>query len=95
MRHVGLPLVLLAIAPGCANYDPFLREGAWRPSGVNERNLVTMVAVPEELQRGVGTDHAGGELAAAAVERLLTDRLRELPQTSPTVVVGSPQAGTP
>ena len=91
----ALLLIGLALAPGCAAYDPFLREGAWRPSGVNERNLVTMVAMPEELQRGVGSDGAGGELAAAAVERLLTDKLRQLPQTSPTVVVGSPPAGNP
>ncbi len=95
MRPLILLLIGLAVAPGCAVYDPFLREGAWRPSGVNERNLVTMVAVPEELQRGVGSEGAGGELAAAAVERLLTDKLRELPQTSPTVVVASPQAGSP
>jgi hypothetical protein len=90
-RLILLPL-LLAIA-GCGPLDPYKREGAWRPAGVNDANLTAMVVEPAELQRGVAAEGALGETAAAAVERLFTDRVRALPTTITTQGMGGAAAG--
>lgn len=71
----------LLTASGCA-LDPYTRDGVWRPSAVNETNLRTMVADPRDLQQGVGEPGANGATAAAAVQRLLEDRVRPLPTVS-------------
>ncbi|MBR0664240.1 hypothetical protein GXW71_07710 [Roseomonas hellenica] len=85
--RAALALALLT-ASGCA-VDPFAREGVWRPSAVNETNLRAMVADPRDLQQGVGEPGANGAAAAAAVQRLLEDRVRPLPAVSTAGAGGS------
>jgi type IV pilus biogenesis protein CpaD/CtpE len=75
-----LSLLLLGLA-GCAAQDPYRRDGVWRPAAANEQNLRAMVAVPSELTRGTELTPTEGHAAADAVERLRTDRVRELPVT--------------
>lgn len=79
-RAAALLLPILTLA-GCA-VDPYTRDGVWRPSAVNDTNLRAMVADPRDLQQGVGEPGANGALAAAAVQRLLEDRVRPLPSTN-------------
>jgi type IV pilus biogenesis protein CpaD/CtpE len=81
LRPAAILVLMLAALPGCA-LDPYARDGVWRPSAANETNLRTMVADPRDLQQGVGEPGANGELAAAAVRRLMEDRVRPLPSIS-------------
>jgi len=76
-------LVLLFGVAGCAGLnDPFQREGTWQPENVNDANITAMVANPHHLEQGVGDDASPGALSAAAVRRLLTDRVKPLPTMS-------------
>lgn len=79
-RTATLLLPILALT-GCA-LDPYTRDGVWRPSAVNDTNLRAMIADPRDLQQGVGEPGANAPLAAAAVQRLLEDRVRPLPSSS-------------
>jgi hypothetical protein len=72
---------VLALSACGPDVDPLTREGLWHPSHVNRANLVAMVANPADLVRGTGSATADGQLAAAAVTRLRTDKLKKLPQT--------------
>ncbi len=80
-------LCLLALAgtlvslSACEEYDPLYREGLYRPLHSNRANLVAEVANPADLVRGTGSNVADGQLAAAAVDRLRTDKVKKLPQT--------------
>jgi type IV pilus biogenesis protein CpaD/CtpE len=75
-------LLTCAALAGCAQIDPFQREGMWRPSGANEANLRAMVVDPGHLTVGVGTDRTDGQAAAGAVDRLRRDRVKPLPDTA-------------
>jgi len=88
-----LLLALLAGLAGCDAFDPFRREGAWRPAGVNEQNAVVMAAQPQERVRGTGADGALGQGASAAIERLRADRVRQLPDTGVARIVTIPGGG--
>ncbi len=69
-----------ATLAGCGqDYDPLTREGLWQPNHANHSNLALMVANPADLVRGTGTTAADGQLAAAAVDRLRTDKVKKLP----------------
>ncbi len=70
---------LLALSACGPDVDPLTREGLWHPTHVNRANLVAMVANPADLVRGTGSATADGLLAAAAVERLRTDKVKKLP----------------
>jgi hypothetical protein len=77
------PIALAAAAlGGCAVIDPFERPGMWRPIGANELNLELQAARPTDLVHGRGATDADGQTAAAAVDRLRHDRVKELPQSS-------------
>lgn len=76
MRRAAVLLLLLA---GCEQIDPYTREGVWRPRGANEANLRLHVADPAMLDRGAEDPRAEGHIAAAAVQRYRTDRVRPLP----------------
>lgn len=91
VRRVLL-LVALAAIPGCA-LDPYNRPGVWRPAATNETNLRAMVADPRDLQQGVGEPGANGALAAAAVQRLMEDRVRPLPGSTNTPAGGGGSNG--
>jgi len=76
-------LLSLALLGGCTEIlDQQNRDGAWRPSGANDHNLLLMVAQPNEIRSGTSTSGADGQTAAAAVDRLRTDRVRPLPASS-------------
>ena len=58
MRIRLLPLLLLAVTAGCSAFDPYRREGTWRPNGANEQNLAVMAVRPAERVRGTGAEGA-------------------------------------
>ncbi len=76
-------LALVAVA-GCdiANKDPFERPMTWQPTGANDANLRAMVANPEDLTSGRGARGSHAILANAAVTRVLTDRVKQLPKVT-------------
>ena len=79
--RIGLVTLAAAALGGCAFMDPFERPGMWRPNSANDGNLELQVARPTDLLQGRGTTDADGLTAAAAVDRLRHDRVKELPQT--------------
>ncbi len=72
-----------ALALGCAacdpKNDPLVREGLFVPGHTNRQNLTLQVANPADLTHGTGQKGGDGQLAAAAVERLRTDKVKKLP----------------
>jgi hypothetical protein len=77
-RAVVFTLSMLLGLTGCQQTDPLLRDGVWRPNGSNDTALRAMAAVPADLARGARAGPANGTVAAAAVERLQTDRVKPL-----------------
>ena len=91
----------LGLLTACSQ-DLLTREGSWNPTHVNHTNLTLMVANPADLVRGSGTNVGDGQLAAAAVERLRTDKVKKLPASDiATIATGNSgdnngnQSGTP
>ena len=85
---------------GCAGLDdPYQRDGTWRPEGLNDANIAAMVAHPNDLVAGVNDPVSPGQLSAAAVRRLLTDKVKPLPNVDVSGVLaqtqGTPQAMAP
>lgn len=60
-------LALPLLAAGCADLDPYRREGMWQPEGVVQGNMAAMVANPTDLVRGRGTDEGDGGRGASAI----------------------------
>jgi hypothetical protein len=83
-RRVLRAVVLLQLPlAGCAGLnDPYKRAGTWRPEGVNDANIVAMVTHPSDLTLGKDDPTSPGQLSAAAVRRLLTDKVKPLATTS-------------
>jgi hypothetical protein len=79
--HCCAAVLLLLVLAGCDRIDPYLRDGVWRPSGVNDDNLRAMVALPSDLIMATPPAPANGALGAAALRRLLQDRVRPLPDS--------------
>jgi hypothetical protein len=81
-RGIGWPAGaicgLLALASCGPQYDPQTREGLWQPIHVNRANLTLMVANPADLVHGQPAAGSDAQIAAAAVERLRTDKLKPL-----------------
>jgi len=75
----ALLLAALALA-GCAQIDPFQREGIWKPAGVNDANLATMVANPADLARGREDARGAVRTPTTAVERLWAGAPAQRPQ---------------
>lgn len=93
-----LPLTLLLALPACS--DRWNRDGTWRATGVNDQNLHAMVAYPSDLSMGQSSPDTNGQLAAAAVDRLLHDRVKQLPggnisQVGAGSVMGGSSGGAP
>lgn len=85
MPRLSLQLVAVLLAGtgslgGCS--DPYLREGTWHATGVNDANLRAMVVEPGDLQWGASQPGSSGQLAAGAVERLRTGQVRVLSSNS-------------
>ena len=89
-------LALLFGTAGCAGLnDPFKRAGTWQPENLNNANIAAMVANPKHLEYGVGDDSSPGEISAAAVHRLLTDKVKPLTTDSAGPIQSvTPAAGT-
>lgn len=81
LLRIGLVALAAGTPGGCAIFDPFERPGMWRPNGANDVNLELQVVRPSDLVQGRGTTDSDGLTAAAAVDRLRHDRVKELPQT--------------
>jgi hypothetical protein len=91
VRHPAAFALLLGVA-GCAGLnDPFQRAGTWRPEYNNDSNLGAMVADPRHIVQGVGDPDSPGELSAAAIRRLMTDKVKPLPSTDVANVISSGQ----
>jgi hypothetical protein len=77
-----LAALALVVTAGCAMVDPYARPGVWRPMGSNEMNFELQVARAADLVKGRGIDDdADGITAAAAIDRLQRDKVKELPST--------------
>ncbi len=70
-----------ALLSGCNSTDPLLRDGLWRPTHVNRANLTLEAANPADLVRGTGESTSNGVLAAAAIDRLYTNKVKKLPDS--------------
>ncbi len=80
---------LLALSACGPEFDPLSRGGLYQPTHVNRANLVAQVANPADLVRGTGSATADGQLAAAAVDRLRTDRVKKLPASDLAAVTAN------
>jgi len=80
MRNILCALTLFALG-GCSVFDPYQREGTWRPSGANNANLAAQIDRPSDLVRGVEYAPHDGTMAAAAVTRYRADRIKQLPDS--------------
>jgi hypothetical protein len=93
MRRSLTVLGLLGALGGCAGLaDPFVREGTWTPTHINDDNLRAMVVNPVDLQHGTGATDSIGVTSAAAVTRLRTDNVKALPEGTVTGI--APGAGS-
>ncbi|MDF1584851.1 hypothetical protein [Marinimicrococcus flavescens] len=57
---------LLILLAGCAVPDD---ERGWVPTGANDANLRAMIADPQDLRRGRGSQVADGAVDARAIDR--------------------------
>lgn len=80
MRTILIACFLFAL-PGCTGTDPLYRSGLWHPTGANEANLRAMIADPQDLVSGASSPNADGQIAAAAIQRYRTDRVKPLPDS--------------
>jgi hypothetical protein len=85
-----LALTGAGLLAGCDATDPLLRDGQWHAEHINRANLTLMAANPVDLVRGTGETTTDGILAAAAVDRLYTNKVKKLPDAglSPVAVTG-------
>jgi hypothetical protein len=77
---IGLPLAMSA----CAWSDPMEREGLWTPRGANNGNLAAQIVDPYDLVQGKNAPMSDGVLAAGAVDRLYTGKVK-----TPTTVTNA------
>jgi len=80
MRYTLHALTLLALA-GCSVFDPYLREGTWRPTGAPAANIAAQIARPSDLVRGVDYVPRDSTMATAAVVRYRTGKIKPLPDS--------------
>lgn len=74
-------LALLPLA-ACSVFDPYQREGTWRPYGANDANLAAQSVRPSDLVRGVDYAPTDGSMTTAAASRYRSGRIRHLPDSS-------------
>ena len=96
MRRPPLsPIVILlaAAASLTACTDPYSRPGTWHATGVNQDNLLAMLADPDDAAWGVTQIGSNGQLAAAAVTRLRAGQVKTLPNDSISKIGGGGSVG--
>ena len=76
--RIGAGAAVLALLSGCAGPDPYNFPNTWRPTGANDANLAVMAVRPADLARGRGTGRSDAQVAAAAVDRLRSGRVKAL-----------------
>ncbi len=81
MRHTTCLLLVLAAA-GCSYTDPYTKDGFWKPTGANDRNIAAMAQNKSDLIRGRGAPGSDGVQAASAIELVQKGTPRPLPATS-------------
>ena len=81
MRNLTCALTLLAMT-GCSVFDPYQREGTWRPSGAPNANIAAQIVRPSDLERGVAYAPVDSTMTAAAVTRYRVGKIRKLPDSS-------------
>ncbi|WP_458094595.1 hypothetical protein [Roseomonas sp. WA12] len=74
-----LSLIALLLLAGCQPGGDFARPGTWQATGVNDRNLRSMLAEPAHATRGVAAQEERGSAGSMPVGRLLRDERRALP----------------
>lgn len=82
-RKIGVPSALLFATlalSGCAQLDPFQREGIWKPSGVNDANIAATVDNPADLARGREDARGTVRTPTIAVDRLWAGAPAQRPQ---------------
>ena len=90
-----LAACLTTLVSGCDALEPFERPHTWHPTGANQANLAAMVADPIDLTRGQGTGGSVGIKAAAAIDRLRRDRVKQLPEGSSLSSTAAGASATP
>ena len=80
MSCVAATLLLGLGGCGMAGRDSWEDQGSWRATGANDMNLQSMVANPNDLIAGHGDRGGSGIIATSAVNRYLTDKLKQLPE---------------
>jgi hypothetical protein len=73
-----LSCLAFTLLAGCAQTDPYLRPGMWRPDGVNDGNIAAMVQDSRDLVRGHAAQGPEWMTPAAAVDRLWQDKPKPL-----------------
>ena len=82
-RRLWPMLLLLA---GCGGGDDYARPGTWSATGVNDANLLPMLANPADARRGSGAVTERAQPASLAIRRLQRDRRRPLPEVRASTV---------
>jgi hypothetical protein len=86
---------LLCLLPACSEnftrqLDPYQRDGAWHPAGVNEANLADQVANPNDLIRGRhARTRTPAEPQVIAIDHVMQDQPKPLANGG----ASGPQAG--
>jgi hypothetical protein len=83
---------LLALG-ACAQNDPVLRDGVFRPQHVNRADLTMMAANPSDLVHGTGSRTTDGQVAAAAIQRLHDGKVKRLPDAGISQITVQAQGG--
>jgi uncharacterized membrane protein YgcG len=91
--RIGFVAAAAVTLGACAAIDPFERPGVWQPIGSNDLNRELQVARPTDLVLGRGTTTSDGIQAAAAVDRLAHDKVKQLPQSNISSVGSSGGGG--
>ena len=94
MRRCLAILAVLVSVSGCAGLaDPFMREGTYSATGVNDDNLRAMVVNPVDLEQGTGAHDTLGFSAVDPVIRLRQDKVKELPSSTLSTVGNTSGSG--
>lgn len=99
LSRLALPALAALTLTSCAGlFDPYQREGTWRPAGLAASNRRAMAADQRDLLSGAGDPGGQGVLAARAVARLRADKVKDLPDSGvsklvPVGVGGAPAGG--
>jgi type IV pilus biogenesis protein CpaD/CtpE len=98
-RLAAMPAVfaigLSTLLPGCAQTDPYKREGMWQPVGANAINLAAMLDKPSDLVRGRGTRGFPAIEASPPVVGYWSGRVAPLPNGSSTAAASGPASAPP